>query len=245
MPQQSDQTQIPRHVAIVMDGNGRWARQKGKPRTYGHKVGSSKVHDIVEESKELGIEVLTLFAFSSENWKRPKSEVTFLMDLMIQMLKKEIRKLEEKGVQLRFIGQRELLPGKLLKVISDSEARTRNNNSLILQIAASYGGQWDITQAARSLAEKVARGELRPEQIDEQIFAAELAFSDLPDADLFIRTGGELRISNFLLWQAAYAEFYFTDVLWPDFTVDEYHNALRHFAKRQRRFGQTGEQVSG
>jgi undecaprenyl diphosphate synthase len=228
-----------------MDGNGRWARQKGKPRTYGHKVGSSKVHDIVEESKELGIEVLTLFAFSSENWKRPKSEVTFLMDLMIQMLKKEIRKLEEKGVQLRFIGQRELLPGKLLKVISDSEARTRNNNSLILQIAASYGGQWDITQAARSLAEKVARGELRPEQIDEQIFAAELAFSDLPDADLFIRTGGELRISNFLLWQAAYAEFYFTDVLWPDFTVDEYHNALRHFAKRQRRFGQTGEQVSG
>jgi undecaprenyl diphosphate synthase len=245
VPQQSDQTQIPRHVAIVMDGNGRWARQKGKPRTYGHKVGSSKVHDIVEESKELGIEVLTLFAFSSENWKRPKSEVTFLMDLMIQMLKKEIRKLEEKGVQLRFIGQRELLPGKLLKVISDSEARTRNNNSLILQIAASYGGQWDITQAARSLAEKVARGELRPEQIDEQIFAAELAFSDLPDADLFIRTGGELRISNFLLWQAAYAEFYFTDVLWPDFTVDEYHNALRHFAKRQRRFGQTGEQVSG
>ncbi|MGD8234991.1 MAG: isoprenyl transferase [Chromatiales bacterium] len=245
MPQQSDQTQIPRHVAIVMDGNGRWARQKGKPRTYGHKVGSSKVHDIVEESKELGIEVLTLFAFSSENWKRPKSEVTFLMDLMIQMLKKEIRKLEEKGVQLRFIGQRELLPEKLLKVIRDSEARTRNNNSLILQIAASYGGQWDITQAARSLAEKVARGELRPEQIDEQTFAAELAFSDLPDADLFIRTGGELRISNFLLWQAAYAEFYFTDVLWPDFTVDEYHNALRHFAKRQRRFGQTGEQVSG
>ena len=228
-----------------MDGNGRWARQKGKPRTYGHKVGSSKVHDIVEESKELGIEVLTLFAFSSENWKRPKSEVTFLMDLMIQMLKKEIRKLEEKGVQLRFIGQRELLPEKLLKVISDSEARTRNNNSLILQIAASYGGQWDITQAARSLAEKVARGELRPEQIDEQTFAAELAFSDLPDADLFIRTGGELRISNFLLWQAAYSEFYFTDVLWPDFTVDEYHNALRHFAKRQRRFGQTGEQVSG
>jgi undecaprenyl diphosphate synthase len=245
VPQQSDYTQIPRHVAIVMDGNGRWARQKGKPRTYGHKVGSSKVHDIVEESKELGIEVLTLFAFSSENWKRPKSEVTFLMDLMIQMLKKEIRKLEEKGVQLRFIGQRELLPEKLLKVIRDSEARTRNNDSLVLQIAASYGGQWDITQAARSLAEKVARGELLPEQIDEQTFAAELAFSDLPDADLFIRTGGELRISNFLLWQAAYAEFYFTDVLWPDFTVDEYHNALRHFSKRQRRFGQTGEQVSG
>jgi len=228
-----------------MDGNGRWARQKGKPRTYGHKVGSSKVHDIVEESKELGIEVLTLFAFSSENWKRPKSEVTFLMDLMIQMLKKEIRKLEEKGVQVRFIGQRELLPEKLLKVIRDSEARTRNNDSLVLQIAASYGGQWDITQAARSLAEKVARGELRPEQIDEQAFAAELAFSDLPDADLFIRTGGELRISNFLLWQAAYAEFYFTDVLWPDFTVDEYHNALRHYSKRQRRFGLTGEQVSG
>ena len=244
MPEQSDYTQIPRHVAIVMDGNGRWARQKGKPRTYGHKVGSSKVHDIVEESKELGIEVLTLFAFSSENWKRPKSEVTFLMDLMIQMLKKEIRKLEEKGVQVRFIGQRELLPEKLLKVIRDSEARTRNNSSLVLQIAASYGGQWDITRAARSLAEKVARGELLPEQIDERIFAAELAFSDLPDADLFIRTGGELRISNFLLWQAAYAEFYFTDVLWPDFTVDEYHNALSHFSKRQRRFGQTGEQVS-
>ena len=151
----------------------------------------------------------------------------------------------QKGVQVRFIGQRELLPEKLLKVIRDSEARTRNNTSLVLQIAASYGGQWDITQAARSLAEKVARGELLPEQIDEQTFAAELAFSDLPDADLFIRTGGELRISNFLLWQAAYAEFYFTDVLWPDFTVDEYHDALSHFSKRQRRFGQTGEQVSG
>ena len=226
-----------------MDGNGRWSRQKGKPRTYGHKVGSSKVHDIVEESKELGIEVLTLFAFSSENWKRPKSEVTFLMDLMIQMLKKEIRKLEEKGVQLRFIGQRELLPEKLLKVIRDSEARTRNNNSLILQIAASYGGQWDITQAARSLAEKVARGELRPEQIDEQTFAAELAFSDLPDADLFIRTGGELRISNFLLWQMAYTELYFTDVLWPDFGVEAYRAALRNYASRQRRFGRTGQQL--
>jgi len=228
-----------------MDGNGRWARKQGKPRTYGHKVGSSKVYDIARESKLLGVDVLTLFAFSSENWKRPKSEVTFLMDLMIQMLKKEVRKLEEKGVQLRFIGQLELLPEKLLKVIRDSELRTRNNDSLILQIAASYGGRWDITQAARSLAEKVASGELRPEQIDEQTFASELAFSDLPDADLFIRTGGEIRISNFLLWQAAYTELYFTDVLWPDFTVDEYQNALTHFSKRQRRFGQTGEQVSG
>jgi undecaprenyl diphosphate synthase len=235
---------IPRHVAIVMDGNGRWARQQGKPRTYGHKVGSALVHEIVEESKEIGIQVLTLFAFSSENWKRPPMEVSFLMDLFIKVLRKEIRELIEKNVQVRIIGQRDALPRKLLKLIEDTEAKTRDNDALVLQIALSYGGRWDLANAARAIATKVASGELSPEAVDEDCLASELSFADLPDVDLFIRTGGELRISNFVLWQAAYAEFYFTDILWPDFHLSEFHKAIEHFSKRQRRFGKTGEQVS-
>ena len=243
MSEESSQSEIPHHVAIVMDGNGRWAKQQGKPRTYGHKVGSALVHEIVEESKELGIEVLTLFAFSSENWKRPTKEVSFLMELFISVLRKEIRELEEKRVQVRIIGQRDLLPSRLLKIIEDTEERTKNNDALILQIALSYGGRWDITQAAKAIAGKVASGELKPDEVDEALVASELCFPDLPDVDLFIRTGGEVRISNFILWQAAYAEFYFTDKLWPEFHIDEYHRAIEHFSKRQRRFGLTGEQV--
>jgi undecaprenyl diphosphate synthase len=227
-----------------MDGNGRWARQQGKPRTYGHRVGSALVHEIVEASKDLGVQVLTLFAFSSENWKRPKTEVSFLMDLFIKVLRKEIRELEEKQVQVRIIGQRDLLPPKLLRLITDTEEKTRHNNALILQIALSYGGRWDLTNATKSIAEKVSRGELKPEEVDEKLLASELSFSDLPDVDLFIRTGGELRISNFILWQAAYAEFYFTEILWPDFHVEEFNKAIAHFSKRQRRFGLTGEQVT-
>lgn len=227
-----------------MDGNGRWAKQKGKARTYGHRVGSALVHEIVEEAKDLGVEVLTLFAFSSENWKRPKTEVSFLMDLFIKVLRKEINELMDKNVQVRIIGQREILPPKLLKLIDDTEERTRDNDALILQIALSYGGRWDMTNAARKIAARVESGELKAEAVDETCVAAELSFSDLPEVDLFIRTGGELRISNFILWQAAYAEFYFTEILWPDFHVEQFHKAIEHYSKRQRRFGLTGEQVS-
>ena len=227
-----------------MDGNGRWARQQGKPRTYGHKVGSNLVHEIVQESKDIGIQVLTLFAFSSENWKRPTTEVSFLMDLFIKVLRKEIRELMEKNVQVRIIGQRDTLPPKLLDLVEDTEQKTRKNDALVLQIALSYGGRWDLANAARTIATRVANGELGPEEVDEACLASELSFADLPDVDLFIRTGGELRISNFILWQAAYAEFYFTDILWPDFKVGEFHKAIEHFSRRQRRFGRTGEQVS-
>jgi undecaprenyl diphosphate synthase len=240
----NDQMRIPRHVAIVMDGNGRWARQQGKPRTYGHRVGSALVHEIVQAGKDLGIEVLTLFAFSSENWKRPKTEVSFLMDLFIKVLRKEIDELMDKNVQVRIIGQRDLLPPKLLKLINDTEEMTRSNDALILQIALSYGGRWDITNATKKIAARIERGELKAADVDEACVAAELSFSDLPEVDLFIRTGGELRISNFILWQAAYAEFYFTEILWPDFHVEQFHKAVEHYSKRQRRFGLTGEQVT-
>jgi len=234
---------LPHHVAIVMDGNGRWAKQKKKPRTFGHQAGSNLLHAIVEESKNLGIQVLTVFAFSSENWKRPEKESSFLMGLFIKVMQREIRELHSNHIQVRFIGDRSVLSEALLQVIENAEKLTAENHKMVLQIALSYSGQWDIATAARRVAARVAGGELAAADVDEQHFAAELSFADLPDVDFFIRTGGELRISNFILWQAAYAELYFTDVLWPDFSVAEYRKALQEYALRQRRFGRTGEQV--
>ena len=235
---------LPHHVAIVMDGNGRWAKQKKKPRTFGHQAGSSLLHAIVEESKNLGIQVLTVFAFSSENWKRPEKESSFLMGLFIKVMQREIRELHSNHIQVRFIGDRSVLSEALLQVIENAEKLTAENHKMVLQIALSYSGQWDIATAARRVAARVAGGELAAADVDEQHFAAELSFADLPDVDFFIRTGGELRISNFILWQAAYAELYFTDVLWPDFSVAEYRKALQEYGVRQRRFGRTGEQVT-
>lgn len=235
---------LPHHVAIVMDGNGRWAKQKKKPRTFGHQAGSRLLHAIVEESNNLGVRVLTVFAFSSENWKRPEQESSFLMGLFIKVMQREINELHSNHIQVRFIGDRSVLSETLQQVIRNAEDLTSENQKMVLQIALSYSGQWDIATAARSVAAKVAGGELAAADIDEQQFAAELSFADLPDVDFFIRTGGELRISNFILWQAAYAELYFTDVLWPDFSVAEYRKALQEYALRQRRFGRTGEQVS-
>ncbi len=237
------QGRIPRHVAIIMDGNGRWARRRGMPRIAGHRAGVESVRRVVSACGDHGVEVLTLFAFSSENWKRPQQEVGLLMELFLTVLKKEVKKLHRNNVRLKVVGAREAFSEKLQERIRIAENLTRDNDGLTLVIAANYGGRWDVTQAARQLAEQVARGELKPEQIDERRLGEHLAVADLPEPDLFIRTGGEQRISNFLLWQLAYTELYFTDVLWPDFDREQFELALRSFAGRQRRFGRTGEQV--
>jgi len=237
-------TRVPQHVAIVMDGNGRWARQRNLPRTAGHREGVKSVRAVVEESVRQGVLALTLFAFSSENWRRPKSEVNLLMELFMSALRAEVRRLDENGVRLCVIGERSGFPERLQLRIAEAEQRTAGNDRLVLQIAANYGGRWDITQAARHLAAEVAAGRLAPEDIDEDALAARLSFPDLVNPDLFIRTGGEKRLSNFLLWQSAYTELYFTDLMWPDFGAQAYREALADFAGRQRRFGLTGEQVA-
>ncbi|WP_260292890.1 isoprenyl transferase [Sedimenticola hydrogenitrophicus] len=235
---------IPRHVAIVMDGNGRWAQQRNLPRHAGHKAGVKSVRTSVEESVRHGIEVLTLFAFSSENWKRPAGEVSLLMDLFMVALQREVKRLKRNNVRLRIIGDRSAFSDKLQQRIAAAEAETAENDGLVLQIAANYGGRWDIVQSVRHLAARVASGELTAERISEAVISSGLSFSDLPDPDLFIRTGGEQRISNFMLWQSAYTELFFTDAYWPDFDARAYAAALDFFAARQRRFGMLEEQLS-
>ncbi|ADC62970.1 undecaprenyl diphosphate synthase [Allochromatium vinosum DSM 180] len=234
---------VPRHVAIIMDGNGRWAKQRGRPRTAGHREGVKSVRAVVEESVRRGVETLTLFAFSSENWRRPRTEVNILMELFMTALRSEARRLNENGVCLRVIGERGAFPEKLQQRIAEAEALTADNTRLNLQVAANYGGRWDIVQAVRQLALDVQAGWLDPSQIDERRLADRLSFPDLPEPDLFIRTGGEQRLSNFVLWQSAYSELYFSDVLWPDFDAAAYGQALDDYARRQRRFGLTGDQV--
>ncbi|MBZ0071633.1 MAG: polyprenyl diphosphate synthase [Thiohalobacteraceae bacterium] len=233
----------PRHIAIIMDGNGRWARRRGMPRPTGHREGVKSVRRVVEICRREGIEALTLFAFSSENWRRPPTEVSLLMDLFISTLQKEVDSLHANSVQVRFIGDREPFAPKLRTLMDSTEARTRDNPGLRLTIAVNYGGRWDIAQAARVLALGVQAGALEPEAITPELLGAQLALAGLPEPDLFIRTGGEQRISNFLLWQLAYTELYFTDVLWPDFDQHCLTEALAWFAGRQRRFGRTSEQV--
>ena len=236
---------IPRHVAIIMDGNGRWAKSRGKPRHAGHRAGVKSVRSSVEYSAKQGVEVLTLFAFSSENWQRPEKEVSMLMELFMTALKSEVKKLDKNNVRLKIIGDRAAFSDKLQKQIQQAEEKTADNTGLILQIAANYGGRWDIIQSVRKIAEDVQKGQLDPLDINEETISESLSFSHLPEVDLFIRTGGDLRISNFILWQAAYAELFFTPVLWPDFNEQAYQQALDDFAGRQRRFGKTGEQVAG
>lgn len=233
----------PAHIAIVMDGNGRWAKQRGKHRYAGHLAGVEQVHNLVERCVEQNIRVLTLFAFSSENWHRPALEVRLLMNLFMLKLRSEIRELHENQVRFRLIGDASVLPDKLQARISEAEDLTKDNQALLLQIAANYGGRWDLTQATRQIATRVARGELQPADITEAQISQHLAFADVPDPDLFIRTGGEFRISNFMLWQSAYTEFYFTDTLWPDFDTTALQRALDSFTRRQRRFGRTSEQL--
>ena len=234
---------VPRHVAIIMDGNGRWAQKRGLPRVAGHKAGVEAVREVIQTCAETGIEVLTLFAFSSENWRRPKKEVGLLMDLFLTALQREVKKLHKNEVQLRIVGDVSVFDTKLQQHIKKSEELTRDNKRLVLNIAANYGGQWDITQATKVLAQQVKSGELEVEDITAEKLSQNLCMSDLPEPDLFIRTGGEQRISNFLVWQLAYSELYFTDVLWPDFNRQVFQQALSSFAGRQRRFGHTGEQI--
>ena len=243
MATDSNADRIPRHIAIIMDGNGRWARSRMLPRYVGHREGVKTVRRVVEACIERNIAVLTLFAFSSENWRRPSDEVSLILNLFVTTLKKEVAVLHSNGVRLRFIGDRAAFSGKLRELIDESEAITRDNTRMELVIAANYGGQWDITEASRAIARRVAAGELQPDDITPQVMAEEISLADLPPPDLFIRTGGEQRISNFLLWQLAYTELYFTDVLWPAFGVADLDEAMLWYANRQRRFGRTGEQV--
>ena len=233
----------PRHIAIIMDGNGRWAKQRRLPRHAGHKAGVETVRRVVKLCAEQGIDVLTLFAFSSENWQRPKPEVCFLMELFMTALQGEINQLHNNNVRLRFIGAREAFVNQLQQLIIDVEKRTEHNSGLTLVIAANYGGQWDIVEAAKRLASLVERGTLKSQDINESVFAEQLCLADLPKPDLFIRTSGEKRLSNFLLWQIAYTEMFFTDTLWPDFDKNTFMQALEFYTHRQRRFGRTGEQV--
>lgn len=234
---------IPRHVAIIMDGNGRWGKKRHLPRVAGHRVGLEAVRKTIKGCIASGVEVLTLFAFSSENWRRPKDEVGVLMNLFLSALQSEVKKLHKNGVRLRVIGDISAFSDELQQRIADSEALTQGNDKLCLNIAANYGGRWDIARACRELADEVAAGRLQSIDISPEMIQQRLSLSDLPEPDLFIRTGGEQRISNFLLWQLAYTELYFTDLLWPDFDESALSQAFESYAGRQRRFGRTGDQV--
>jgi undecaprenyl diphosphate synthase len=234
---------VPEHVAVIMDGNGRWARRRALPRQAGHQAGIKPVRATVEQCAERGVRVLTLFAFSSENWRRPREEVSGLMSLFIDALEREVDELHQNGIRLKFIGNLQALSSTLRAAAQAAELRTRANTRMDLVVAVAYGGRWDLVQAARALAEEAAAGRLDPADIDERRLAGALQTADLPSVDLLIRTGGEKRISNFLLWDVAYSEVFFSDVLWPDFTVNELDRALEFYALRQRRFGRTGEQV--
>ena len=239
-----DESRIPRHIAIIMDGNGRWASRRHLPRFAGHRAGVKVVENVVRYCGQCGTQILTLFAFSSENWRRPAEEVGLLMGLFVAALEHQVKRLHEHNVRLRIIGDRGGFNAKLQRSITKAETLTAQNSGLKLNIAANYGGRWDITEAARSVAERVSRGELTVDAITPELLGESLALSDLPDPDLFIRTGGEQRVSNFLLWQLAYSELYFTDVLWPDFERTAFEEALSSYAGRQRRFGRTGDQVA-
>jgi undecaprenyl diphosphate synthase len=235
---------LPRHVAVIMDGNGRWAQRRALPRHFGHRAGAKAVRATVAGCVRRGIEALTIFAFSSENWQRPPEDVTRLMELFVESIDKEADELHRNGIRVRFIGELSRLRGELEARVRAVEVRTAGNTRMTLYIAVSYGGRWDIVQAARRLAQRAAAGTLDPGAIDEDVFAAELQLTGAPEPDLFIRTGGEQRISNFLLWNLAYSELYFCDTLWPDFDDEALEAALRFYASRQRRFGLTGAQAA-
>lgn len=233
---------FPKHIAIVMDGNGRWAQRRRRPRTMGHQAGLKAAKEVVRAAGEAGVEILTLFAFSSENWKRPPAEVKRLMDLFLKALKREMDELDRNNVKLRFIGDRTRLSSELRTSMDVVERRTETNTGMQLVIAINYGGRWDVAQAAQRIARAVLAGEISVDEIDEHSVHAGTALGDVRDPDLLIRTGGEQRISNFLLWQAAYTEFFFSETLWPDFGPEDLHLAIEDFGHRQRRFGRIAEQ---
>ena len=242
-----DPERIPRHVAIIMDGNGRWAKQRNLPRIMGHKAGSESVKNIVRSARELNLEVLTLYAFSTENWKRPSLEVQGLMTLLKTFLKSELKNMLANNISLRCVGEIEMLPPdvqKILKEVIQNTARDAEEKpGLILNLALSYGSRFEIVRAARIMAEKCVSGQFDPDDFSEKLFASHLYTAGLPDPDLLIRTGGESRLSNFLLWQLSYTELYITETMWPDFNNERFIEALKGFQSRERRFGQTSEQL--
>ena len=235
---------LPKHVAIIMDGNGRWAKQRGKKRVFGHHEGVKTVRQIVENSVELKIKYLSLYTFSTENWNRPKEEVDALMDLLVQTLNEQIGDLMKQNIRLNAIGDLDRLPAHTFKTLQDVLQKTAGNSGMMLSIALNYGGRDEIVQMTKELAKKVKNNIILPENIDENKINLHLYSHNLPDVDFMIRTGGEKRISNFLLWKIAYAELYFTDILWPDFDKQHYYEALADYQKRERRFGKTSEQIN-
>jgi undecaprenyl diphosphate synthase len=239
-----DPTRLPRHLAIIMDGNGRWAEQRLLKRIIGHHRGAETVQMVVEEANNLGIRYLTLFAFSSENWSRPKSEVLALMTLLKKYVRNELRRMLKNNIRFNIIGNRDDLPPEVNQILDDALQQTAANTGMVLTLALSYGGRQEIVRTAAGIARQVANGSLTPEQVTEELFASRLDTNGLPDPDLLIRTSGEMRISNFLLWQLAYTELYFTEINWPDLTVNALHGALADYQSRERRFGKTSAQLS-
>lgn len=238
------QEKLPKHIAIIMDGNGRWAENRGKHRVFGHKHGVKALRKAISFANEKKIQALTVFAFSSENWQRPKQEVNMLMELFFTVLGSEVKKLNKHNIKLKIIGDLTGFSERLQKKVIEAQRITENNTGLVLNVAANYGGRWDIAQATKKIVELVVAGELEIDQIDEQLMTSAVSLNELPAVDLMIRTGGDHRISNFLLWQLAYAELYFTDTLWPDFDATAFQTALDLFSGKERRFGKTSEQVS-
>jgi len=238
-----DMSRIPNHIAVIMDGNGRWAKQKGKSRIFGHKNGVKAVRETIEAATELGVKYLTLYAFSTENWNRPKAEVSGLMELLVVTINKEIKTLMENNIALKAIGDLDSLPSRCHSELMRAIEKTSKNDRMTLVLALSYSSKWEILNAVKTLADKVKKGSINPDEIDEDIFTKELCTADFPDPELLIRTSGEHRISNFLLWQIAYTELYFTDKLWPDFRKDDFCQAIADYQKRERRFGKTSEQL--
>jgi undecaprenyl diphosphate synthase len=241
---QIDLSRLPKHVAIIMDGNGRWAKGKGKLRVFGHHNGVLSVRDVVEGAGELGVKYLTLYTFSAENWNRPSFEVTAIMELLVSTINKEIKQLMKNNVRLNAIGDLKQLPGKCNRELVGAIEKTSGNTGLVLTLALSYSSRRELMQAAKGIAEQVKAGTLNPEDITEDVFAQNLYTHNMPDPELLIRTSGEYRISNYLLWQIAYAELYFTDKLWPDFRREDLYEAILDYQKRERRFGMTSEQVN-
>ena len=240
--EQIDMTRVPRHIAIIMDGNGRWAKARGKERTYGHQEGVERVKDIMTAAVNLGVEYLTLYTFSTENWNRPADEVAALMALLLKHLEEEL--FIKKNARFRVIGDKSRLPQAVQDVCNYMEERTKNHTKTCMVLALSYSSKWEITNAVQKIAQEVKEGTLAADAINEETISQHLATNFMPDPELMIRTGGEERLSNYLLWQCAYSEFYFTDIYWTDFKEEEFHKAIVDYQSRQRRFGKTGEQVT-
>ena len=240
---QIDKDRLPRHIAIIMDGNGRWAKRNGKPRIFGHRAGVKSVRTITEAASKIGVEYVTLYAFSTENWNRPVTEVTALMSLLVETVKREIKALHENGIKLNAIGDLSKLPQSTYKALMDGISTTKDNDRMTLTLALNYSARWEMTNAMRKISEKITSGILQQEDINEALISAHLTTKDIPDPELLIRTSGEHRVSNYLLWQIAYTEFYFTNIFWPDFGESELYQAILDYQRRERRFGKTSEQV--